>query len=91
MYRNKKQNTNTQNAKKMFAIIEYTAQHDGSVRDYNIRKVFAESDYRICLDYFKRQIPKNWNLSSNGWGMYKIDVACNWTYWRLLTEIPNPD
>ena len=29
----------------MFAIVEYTAQPDGAVRDYAIRKVFAEHDY----------------------------------------------
>lgn len=75
----------------MFAIVRYTAQHDGAVRDYEVKKVFEPyATYEACEEYLLKNKPrKNWNVSSGG-ALYRNDMATDTTDWMLVVQIPAP-
>lgn len=75
----------------MFAIVRYTVQHDGAVRDYEVKKIFELSaTHEACEEYLLKNKPrKNWSVSSGG-ALYRNDTATDTTDWMLIVELPDP-
>jgi len=75
----------------MFAIVRYTVQHDGAVRDYEVKKIFEPSaSYEACTEYLLKNKPrKNWDVSSGG-ALYRKNMATDTTDWMLVVQIPDP-